>query len=209
VLSLFILKERSREKATGENINFFSFLKFWRRSPNSYRKLVIGLLAFALINSSDVFLLLKIKESGFSDTYVIGIYIFYNLVFALFALPIGILADRIGLKKIFISGIFVFALVYIGMGLVQSLPVFIFLFLLYGLYAAAKEGIAKAWITNIALPENTATAIGTYTGLQSICALIASSLAGFFWYSYGDTFLFIFSGSGAILVSIYLLIITR
>jgi MFS family permease len=65
-------------------------------------KVVIGLLAFTLFNSSDVFLLLKAKESGLSDTLVIGIYIFYNLVYALFAFPIGILADKIGLKKMLI-----------------------------------------------------------------------------------------------------------
>jgi hypothetical protein len=41
-----------------------------------YRKVVIGLLAFTLFNSSDVFLLLKAKESGLSDTLVIGVYIF-------------------------------------------------------------------------------------------------------------------------------------
>jgi hypothetical protein len=40
-----------------------------------YHKVVIGLLAFTLFNSSDVFLLLKAKESGLSDTLVIGIYI--------------------------------------------------------------------------------------------------------------------------------------
>lgn len=205
VVSLYLLKEKPREKAVSfEKINPFSFLKYWKRSPSAYRKLVIGLLAFAVINSSDVFLLLKIKEAGFSDTYVIGVYIFYNLIFALFALPIGILADRIGLKKIFISGIFIFALVYAGMGIWNSLPSFLILFLFYGIYAAATEGIAKAWISNIASSENTATAIGTYTGLQSICALIASSLAGLLWYEFGASTLFLFSGLGATLIGIYL-----
>jgi MFS family permease len=208
VISLFILKEKFRNKAVStEKIHLFSFLKYWRKSPPAYRKLVIGLLAFAIINSSDVFLLLKIKEAGLSDTYVIGIYIFYNLIFALFALPLGILADRIGLKKIFITGIFIFALVYGGMGISDSLPVFLVLFLLYGIYAAATEGIAKAWISNIASSENTATAIGTYTGLQSICALIASSLAGLLWYQFGASTLFFFSGIGATLIGVYLSVV--
>jgi MFS family permease len=81
-----------------------------------YRKVVIGLLAFTLFNSSDVFLLLKAKESGVSNTLVFGIYLFYNLIYALFTFPIGILADKIGLKKVFIFGIGIFSIVYFGWG---------------------------------------------------------------------------------------------
>jgi hypothetical protein len=68
-------------------------LHYWKTSPAAYRKLVAGLLVFALFNSSDVFLLLKAKQAGLNDTQVIGIYIFYNLIYALFALPLGMLAD--------------------------------------------------------------------------------------------------------------------
>jgi hypothetical protein len=44
-------------------------------------------LAFTLFNSSDVFLLLKAKESGLSDTLVIGIYIF-TISFMLYLLSL-------------------------------------------------------------------------------------------------------------------------
>ena len=60
-----------------------------------------------------------------------------------------------------------------------------FPFFLYGMYAAATDGISKAWISNISDRKYTATAIGTYTGFQSVCTLIASSLAGFIWYRLG------------------------
>jgi MFS family permease len=165
---------------------------------------VTGLLLFALFNSSDVFLLLKMKESGLSDTAVIGVYIFYNLVFALLAYPIGILADKLGLKRIFIAGLFVFSLVYIGFAFNNNLVVFLVLFFLYGVYAAATEGISKAWISNITDKSETATAIGTYSGFQSICALIASSLCGLLWYNFGAMFTFLVTASVTIVVIIYL-----
>ncbi|MGF2412855.1 MAG: MFS transporter, partial [Ferruginibacter sp.] len=44
--------------------SIFSFVTYWKNSPPQYKKLVTGLLLFALFNSSDVFLLLKMKESG-------------------------------------------------------------------------------------------------------------------------------------------------
>jgi len=165
---------------------FFSFLKYWQTGPAAYRQLVTGLLLFTLFNSSDVFLLLQAKQSGFDDTMVIGVYIFYNLVYALLAYPIGILADKMGLKATFIAGLALFAMVYFGMSFNTNLYLFFGLFFLYGVYAAATEGISKAWISNITAPQDTATAIGTYSGLQSICALAASSLTGLLWYQFGS-----------------------
>lgn len=187
-----------------ERVKLFAFAVYWKQSPPQYKKLVTGLLLFALFNSSDIFLLLKMKENGLNDTQVIGIYIFYNLVYALLAYPVGILADKLGLKKIFLLGLTVFAIVYTGFALNNSLPVFFLLFALYGTYAAATDGISKAWISNIVDKKETATAIGTYTGFQSIAALIASSLCGLLWYNFGATATFLITASVTAIVIIYL-----
>lgn len=144
------------------------------------------------------------KESGVNDTAIIGIYIFYNLVFALFAYPLGMLADKIGLKKIFITGLLIFMLVYLGFAFINNMTAFIFLFLLYGLYAAATEGISKAWISTIVPSTETASAIGTYTGFQSICALIASSLCGLIWFQFGALAAFTTTAFITLLAVIYL-----
>jgi len=204
VLTSFLLKDKNKTRPSEKKPTFFfSFLNYWKESPVMYRKVVIGLLAFALFNSSDIFLLLKAKQSGLSDTIVIGIYIFYNLVYALCAFPIGILADKIGLKKTFILGLSLFAIVYLGMGLSTDSYVIVGLFLLYGIYAAATEGVAKAWISNITEQKDTATAIGTYAGFQSICTMLASSLAGLIWYQFGASETFMVTGVSTILILFY------
>lgn len=185
---------------------FFSFLKYWKTSPAAYRKVVIGLLLFTLFNSSDVFLLLKAKQAGLDDPTVIGIYIFYNLVYALFAYPIGIVADKIGLKTIFVLGLTLFTVVYAGMALNNSLPFFFGLFLLYGIYAAATEGVSKAWIANITDQKDTATAIGTFTGLQSILAMLASSLTGVIWFRLGAPVALGVTAGATLLVILYFLL---
>jgi MFS family permease len=69
-----------------------------------YKKLVVGLLLFALFNSSDVFLLLITKEVTGNDTTTIAAYIFYNLVYAAASFPLGKMADRLGIKNVFITG---------------------------------------------------------------------------------------------------------
>lgn len=207
ILSTLFLKQKNnpapKEK---QKVSFFSFLNYWKQSDIRYRKLVIGLLVFALFNSSDVFLLLKVKEAGINDTYVIGIYIFYNLIYSLSAFPMGLLADKLGMKKIFITGLVIFSIVYAGMGITTELWWFVILFLLYGIYAAATEGIAKAWISNISDKKDTATAIGTYTGFQSICSLFASSFTGLIWYQWGSTTAFIGTAVVTFLVIVYFLL---
>jgi MFS family permease len=205
VLASFLLKEKKHGNSIAKkNTPFFSFLHYWKESPASYRKLVSGLLLFTLFNSSDVFLLLKAKESGLNDTLVIAIYIFYNLVYALAALPAGILADKMGLKKIFVAGLVLFAVVYFGMAWADNLYTYAALFFLYGIYAAATEGVSKAWITNITARKDTATAIGTYTGFQSICTMLASSLAGLIWSQFGASVTFIVTATACIVVILYI-----
>ncbi len=205
----FLIKEhkRSPEHIHLKSASIFSFIHYWKKSPTPYRKLVIGLLVFTLINSSDVFLLLKVKEAGLNDTSVIGVYIFYNLVYAIAAYPLGRLSDKIGFKKTIAIGFALFAFVYIGMAFSNTLYWFIILFLIYGIYAAATESVAKAWISNMADKKDTATAIGTYTGFQSICTMIASTLAGVIWFKLGAAVTFLFSGIITVLIVVYILTI--
>ncbi|WP_242919990.1 MFS transporter [Pontibacter liquoris] len=208
---IYLLREKKKPAAPqgSSRYNFLSFMHYWAQSPALYRRLVTGLLLFALFNSSDFFLLLRMKEAGLDDTQVIGVYIFYNLVYALFSYPLGIAADKWGLKKVLLTGIGLFAVVYAGMAVAQHLWLFLVLFFLYGMYAAATEGISKAWITNICAPRDTATAVGTYTAFQSIATLLASSLAGFIWYRYGATAIFGLAAAMAVVVILYLAVAAR
>ena len=202
ILATFFLREKTvKTSGPGKQISFFNFLKYWKSSPIAYKKLVGGLLLFSLFNSSDIFLLLKAKQSGLDDTFVIIVYIFYNLVYAIFALPLGILADKIGIKKVFIIGLLIFAIVYFGMAMNTNMLIFFGLFFLYGIYAAATEGIAKAWISRLTPQNETATAIGTFAGFQSLCAMLASSVTGLIWFQLGaETAFFITAAATMILV---------
>ncbi|MBK7213505.1 MAG: MFS transporter [Bacteroidales bacterium] len=200
-----------KEKRQGNNVKpkltkagFFSFTRYWKTAGKPYKLLVSALLVFTLLNSSDAFLLLAIKNRGLSDENMILIYIVYNLFYAMMALPLGILADKLGLHKILIAGLFLFSIVYILFGLAVSFWQFIFLFLGYAIYAAATEGISKALISNLAGKSETATAIGFYTGFASIFTMLASSLSGLIWYSLGPKAMFMVSGIGVAVVAVFL-----
>jgi MFS family permease len=218
VFLIFLLKEKRQPVSTLGKGDFFSFFKYWKIASPEFKKLVTGLLLFALFNSSDVFILLKTKETigaqaldilGVtfnSETITIAAYIFYNLVFALAAYPLGVLADRFGMRKVFMLGLLLFAFVYAGFAFSPSILLIFILFFIYGIYAAATEGVAKAWITNTAHETNTATAVGFYTSCESICAFLASVIAGAVWSGFGSAITFISTASVSLVVLLYFLL---
>ena len=205
IVATFLIKENTqiinRPKI---NWSFFNFLAYWKSSPSTYKKLAGALLLFALLNSSDVFLLLKIKEAGISDTGLILTYILYNAFYALLAYPFGIIADKLGLKKMLIFGLICFSITYTGFAFASQNMQFILLFILYGAYAAASEGIAKAWISNLVPKTETATAIGTFSGFQSIATLFASSAAGLIWATSGSKTLFLIVAVSVVFITLYI-----
>jgi MFS family permease len=205
IAATFLLKEKAvASTSIGlTKTSFLSFLKYWKQSSSEYRGLIVGLITFTLFNSSDIFLLLKAKESGLSDTIIVGVYIFYNLVYALMAFPAGMLADKLGVKKMFVLGLVFFAITYLGMTLATDLLMFAVIFFIYGLYAAFTEGISKAWVVKLVDKKDTATAIGMYTSFQSICTLLASSVAGIVWHQFGATATFALTGGVSILLIFY------
>lgn len=208
VIISLLLKEKQKEVIHFEKkLSFFSYLHYWKKSPKLYRKVIIGLLLFALFNSSDVFLLLKMKEAGWGDSAVIMAFIWYNFVYAVFSFPVGLLADKIGLKKTFIFGLLLFSVAYFGMTISVSLTAYFAMFFLYGIYSASTEGIAKAWISNIASREDTATAIGMFSGFQSICLFFASSMTGLIWYKFGPVYAFGITAAMAIIIVLYFILL--
>ncbi len=183
--------------------NPFSYFKYWKNASPSYRKIIAGFLAFSLINSSDIFILIMAKHAGLSDIQTIGGYILYNFVYAIASYPAGVLADKAGMKKTFIISLVLFAIVYLGFAMLNGATMFYILFSIYGIYAAGNEGISKAWIAGVVPGNETATAIGFFAGCSSLAAFMASIMAGLLWTYVTPSFPFIFSAAGAMLVVIY------
>lgn len=206
ILTGFIPEKELPAAPPRPNPSFFTFVTYWQNSPAAYRPLVTGLLLFTLFNSSDAFLLLMLKYRHFDDTTIITLYIFYNAMYALLAYQVGRLADKLGLKTTYLLGLILFSVVYGGMAVNTSLVIFYALFFLYGLYAAATESIAKAWISNICPKNEVATAIGTYSAFNSLGSLFASTFAGGLWYTFNPATPFLVSTLGVIGVIVYFIV---
>lgn len=200
MIFLSFVKEKKGTEKKEDGSLFWNSMKYWKIASPEYKRILILIITFTLMNSSDMFLLLKAKESGLSDVQTILLYIFYNFIYAVSSYQIGILSDQVGKKKIFITGLCFFVITYVGMALNNRLEVFYFLFIFYGLFAAATEGVAKAWISNLCEKEDLATALGFQSTTQSLSAMMASFIAGAIWITFGSTAMFLFSAFGTLLV---------
>ncbi|HPD66354.1 MAG TPA: MFS transporter [Bacteroidia bacterium] len=208
ILLTFFLREKKAVLTEKIKVPFLAYFKYWKQSSGEYRKIVTGLLAFTLINSSDAFLLLMLNTAGYSDVELIAFYIFYNLCYALLSFPLGSLADKIGMKNVLILGFFVFAIVYFSIGWSGKnywLTAIIFAF--YAIYAASTEGVSKAWISNITPKTHTATALGFYNSLASVAAFLASSLGGLLWNIFNPQTMFTVSAAGALCVAFFFIFV--
>jgi MFS family permease len=201
IFSLFLIKEKKSAGKQETGNLFFSSLKYWTVATSEYKSLLSILLLFTLVNSSDMFLLLKIKENGVSDVGTIGFYIFYNFVYAASSYRMGVLSDSWGRKKVFITGLICFAITYAGISFNTNTYVYYFLFLFYGIFAASTEGVSKAWISSLCKKEDLATAIGFLATSQSLMTLVASLFAGIMWAVLGSGWVFMISSIVSIAVA--------
>jgi MFS family permease len=200
-----LVRERSFAPSSGA-ISLRESLRFWRAAPARYRAVVIWLALFALGNSSDIFLILRAREIGFNDTETITGYILYNIVFAAVAFPAGRASDRLGRKAVFSIGLLLFAVVYALFALVPLPGVVWGAFVLYGIYAALTEGVAKAWIGDLVPNERRGVAIGLQTAIASLGALIASSWTGALWSAVGATIPLLIAASVAVVAALGIMI---
>jgi len=172
---LFFVKEKKKETKR------FVFTFRWRDIDRSFKLFILISFIFALGNSSDVFLILRAKNLGFSTILAIFAYVLYNLTYALFSFPVGIVSDRIGPRKVLVYGFLIFTVVYLFFGVVTRSFFLWILFPVYGIYMAFTEGIGKAYIAGLVPSEKAGTAFGFYQTVIGVCTFFASLFAGILW----------------------------
>ena len=101
--------------------------------------------------------------------------------YALAALPLGRLSDRIGRKPVVFAGWLVYAAVYLGFAWTKSPWAPWVLFPAYGLFPALSEGVTKAMVSDVVAKEQRAGAIGLFYTVSGFGQLVASVLAGLLW----------------------------
>ncbi len=197
VILLFLVKEKPFAARYGKP-------QFgWKIFNRDFKIFILINLIFAIGNSSDVFLIVRAKElfSGTSNAVVTVIlaYVLYNLTYSLGSYPAGMLADRIGSRKVYALGLLLFSLVYLGFALNHRSAVVWALFAVYGFYAAFTDGVGKAYASKLVQEELRATGMGVYHMSNGLAAFAASTIAGLLWQVLGFRATFIYGAAAALL----------
>jgi MFS family permease len=140
---------------------------------------------FALGNSSDAFLFLRTEGLEASLAAVPLIYFVFNLVYATLATPLGALSDRFGRLPVLAVGYGAFALVYLGWVHASVGWQAWALFVVYGVYYAATDGVARAFVCDLVPEARKGAALGWFNGLVGFAALPANVIGAWLWSQWG------------------------
>lgn len=157
----------------------------WKTLSRRFRAFLVVMVVFTLGNSSDAFIILRGQERGLNVLQVLGMMLTFTAIYTILSSPAGALSDRIGRKKLIIAGWLIYALVYLGLALVQTGYQVWALAGLYGAYYALTEGTAKAFVADLVLQKQRGTAYGLYNAAIGLTALPASLIAGVLWQGLG------------------------
>ena len=194
-----LVRERPRVVSTAQNRAVSS-----TPLPPQFWRLVILLGAFAFVNFSDALLLIRAQHLGLGVGSVIGVYCLYNLTYALASYPAGVVSDKIPRRIVVGCGLLIFAVAYIGLGVISTSAWVWVLFPVYGLYTALTDGVTKAWVVDLAPDAARGRAIGVQGAVAGAGAIVAGLWAGLAWSGTGRVPLIV-AGSVAAIISVVML----
>ena len=146
---------------------------------------------FGLANSTDAFLLLKLTAEGAAPQLLPLAWLMLQAVKSLVSFPAGWVADRLGSASVVAWGWALYAVSYLGLALVHSIPATLAVIAFYGLYHGFSEGAERALLASLAPPESIGRAFGLYYALGGVAALVAGLGFGALWNWMGQSAAFL------------------
>ena len=203
VLVALLVKEKKASREAGRG----RFLAEIRGLGREFWLIIAIVMTFYIGEISYAFFILKSSGSGMSDVTTILLYVLFNIVFVIVAMPSGSLSDRIGRKPVIIASFLLFALASAVMAAADSLILLVLGFSLFGVFKGSSEGVLKAYVVDLVPKDLRGSALGAFHTAVGLVMLPGGIVAGLLWDSVGPWATFAFGGSMA-LVAASLLAVT-
>jgi MFS family permease len=209
LLIIFFIKEKKKTFIPHSERSKLTLKHFdWK-----FKFFVVIATLFAMGNSSDVFLILRAQQVGVPIIMIPVVYLLFNLVYSLSAIPAGIAADRFGRKRVILLGFILFTVLYYGFATAKDTTAIWVLFGFYGFFMGLTEGIQKAFLATIIPPDFKATAFGVFNTAVGLAMFPASLIGGWLWdhVSPAATFYFgaITAGLSAVLFIAFIMVVRK
>jgi MFS family permease len=205
VVAIFFMRESPVHRHHGLEVPKLSLRGF----DSNFKRFLLVLALFTLSNSSDSFLILRALDGGHSVTLVTLLWAAHHGMKVLSSLFGGDLSDRLGRKRLIVSGWLLYAAVYAGFAFATNTASLWILFLIYGIYFGLVEGAEKALVADLVRPEQRGTAYGLYNLAFGVTVFPASLLMGMIWDWKGPTTAFLVSAFLGATAAVLLLILVR
>jgi MFS family permease len=205
LVAIFLMRESPVHEQRGPEITKLSLRGF----DSNFKRFLLVLALFTLSNSSDSFLILRAMDSGVSIAVVPLLWAAHHGMKVLSSLFGGDLSDRLGRKRLIVSGWILYAAVYAGFAFATQQASLWVLFLVYGIYFGLAEGAEKALVADLVRPAQRGTAYGLYNLAFGVTVFPASLLMGMIWDWKGPAVAFLVSAVMGATAAMLLLILVK
>jgi MFS family permease len=177
VALLFFLREKPRDtekisqKANIATKNFSAFILV-----AAFFSIAQMGISFFLLKSGELLPLAMIPVA----------YLAYNAIYTSFAMPAGMLTDKIGPRRMLSLAYILFAITCLLFGIYSNFYLTFILFALLGIVMAIIETTPRVYLVQTTPGHKYGTAIGTYQGITGLLLLPANLMAGALWGLYID-----------------------
>ncbi len=164
---------------------------------------LIASFIFSLGNSSNQFLLLRLKNLGAGIKEILLIYFGFNVIYGILSFAAGRLSDVVGRRRVVVPGYLLYALGYFIAARAKSMSGMISAFAIYSIYNAFTQGVERAIIADMSEPHIRGSAMGYHAMLTGIGLLPASWIAGALWDYFGPESAFYFGSIMAFITAVF------
>jgi MFS family permease len=166
-----------------------------RRLGFNYWWVVAVGAVFTLARFSEAFLVLRAHQVGVPIALVPLVMVAMNVVYAVCAYPFGQLSDKVNRLYLLAAGLLVLIMADLVLAYSTHWGALLLGVALWGVHMAMTQGLLAAMVAATAPADLRGTAFGFFYLMSGIALLIASTVAGLLWDSYGAAFTF-YAGAG-------------
>ena len=154
-----------------------------------FRRYLVGILVFGAGDFSRTLLILYATQHITGTVFslrgaaaAVALYVLHNAVSAAAAFPIGVLADRVGHRRVIVGGYVLAAATTLAFALAPPTPSWLLLlFLCSGVYIASEEVAEKAYAATLLPADRRGAGMGLLAATNGIGDMVSSALVGSLW----------------------------